>query len=163
MRRSPPDRPPPPLMPGIVVASRFRVERVHHLGGGHVVPVARDEETGEEVSLKVGRLSDPTHGAIHAVEVRALSRLHHPNVARLVAHGVCAETELRYLAIEHVAGLTLQRFVDLHAPVGPANLRVMGLGLAAALAEIHRRGSPCRACSTRTTWSWAGSAGCGGR
>jgi eukaryotic-like serine/threonine-protein kinase len=113
---------------------RYRVVRPLAAGGMGVVYIARDAELDRAVALKV------VHAAGHArirTEAQALARVSHPNVVsiyELVEHG-----SRLYLAMEYVAGTTLERWL---AAV-PRSARAIVDAFAAAgagLVAVHAAG-----------------------
>jgi serine/threonine-protein kinase len=101
-----------PFRRGRLLGGRFTLERQLGSGGTGTVWLAQDRETGGPVALKF----------LHSFqldldrEAEALARLDHPNIARLVLHGL--EQELVYLAIEYVEGISLDLIIGSHAERG---------------------------------------------
>jgi serine/threonine protein kinase len=114
-------------------------------GGMGVVYRARERDTDRVVALKVirrERLQHPDMVNRFHREALAAARLSHPNV--VAVFGADQEGEVHYLAMEYVAGLTLQRLVEESGPLSVAHacevIRQSALGLqhAADQALVHR-------------------------
>src|SRR5690606_15049869 len=86
------------------VAGRFVVARLLGAGGMGAVYLARDEQLGEEVALKVIAglgLLDPSAADRLRREASTARRISHPNVVRL--HDIGEEHGLLFLSMEYVA------------------------------------------------------------
>src|SRR5215475_13845583 len=80
---------PDELCTGLLVAGRYRLERVVGEGGMGVVWAARHTLTGKKCALKflkATRASDPRNHARLLLEARSACAVRHPNVAQ--AHDV---------------------------------------------------------------------------
>src|SRR5262249_25429350 len=91
------------------------------LGGGGMGPVfkARHRQLDKIVALKVladQLVLEPEAQARFQQEVRAISRLNHPNIVQ--AHDAAVE-EAPYLAMEYVAGEDLARLLNHHGRLPP--------------------------------------------
>ncbi|MBI2570254.1 MAG: tetratricopeptide repeat protein, partial [Candidatus Schekmanbacteria bacterium] len=77
-------------------------------GGMGVVYRAEHAETAETVALKTVRLPDA--GLLQSIrrEIRALARLRHPGIIRIVAEGL--HEGMPWYAMEHPEGVTLRRW-----------------------------------------------------
>ncbi|MET8976162.1 serine/threonine-protein kinase [Streptomyces sp. NPDC004539] len=71
-------------------------------------------------------------------EARATARIDHPNVVRV--YDVVDEGELLWIIMELVRGRSLERLTAEDGPLGPAHAARIGLGLVAALQQVHARG-----------------------
>jgi serine/threonine protein kinase len=109
-------------------------------GGWSVVYEAVLEPTGRRAAVKVMRRkvdARPDAMLRFQREVDALMDLDHPNIVRLLGHGIL--TERMYLVMEHTGGETLGELLkDGKPPVG----RALSIAdeLCAALAHTHARG-----------------------
>jgi serine/threonine-protein kinase len=123
------------------VAGRYRVERV--LGGGAMAKVllARDEELGRRVAIKLldERLaSDQSFRARFSREARLAAGLSHPNVVTVFDAG---EAEGRpYIVMEYVEGRTLDVRLREQGGFPPAEIRRIGLQVCAGLEHAHEHG-----------------------
>ncbi|MFJ3439809.1 protein kinase [Streptomyces sp. NPDC086081] len=71
-------------------------------------------------------------------EARATARIDHPNVVRI--YDVVDEGERLWIVMELVAGRSLERVLAEEGPLGPCETARIGLGLVAALRQVHERG-----------------------
>ncbi|WAZ27087.1 protein kinase [Streptomyces cinnabarinus] len=71
-------------------------------------------------------------------EARATARIDHPNVVRV--YDVVDEGERLWIVMELVAGRSLERLIVEDGPLSPSEAARIGLGLVAALRQVHERG-----------------------
>ncbi|MGN9759071.1 protein kinase domain-containing protein [Streptomyces sp. SD31] len=71
-------------------------------------------------------------------EARATARIDHPNVVRV--YDVVDEGERLWIVMELVSGRSLERIMAEEGPLGPCAAARIGLGLVAALRQVHARG-----------------------
>lgn len=71
-------------------------------------------------------------------EARATARIDHPNVVRV--YDVVDEGERLWIVMELVAGRSLERILAEDGPLSPGETARIGLGLVAALRQVHARG-----------------------
>lgn len=71
-------------------------------------------------------------------EARATARIDHPNVVRV--YDVVDEGERLWIVMELVAGRSLERILSETGPLSPGETARIGLGLVAALRQVHERG-----------------------
>ncbi|MFI5549662.1 protein kinase [Streptomyces sp. NPDC051738] len=71
-------------------------------------------------------------------EARATARIDHPNVVRV--YDVVDEGERLWIVMELVAGRSLERTMAEEGPLGPRETARIGMGLVAALRQVHARG-----------------------
>ncbi|WP_435850039.1 protein kinase domain-containing protein [Streptomyces massasporeus] len=71
-------------------------------------------------------------------EARATARIDHPNVVRV--YDVVDEGERLWIVMELVAGRSLERILAESGPLSPGATARIGLGLVAALRQVHERG-----------------------
>lgn len=114
----------------------------HEIGAGGMGTVFVARRPGDRpVALKVLRrvaLEGPGRARFER-EVRVLSAIDHPNVARLLDAGAVPGGRPWYV-MELVDGEDLERRVDAHGPLPVDEVLAALDGCAAALAELHRRG-----------------------
>ncbi len=125
-------RPAPPEELG-----EYRIERLLGRGAMGEVYLAHDRLLDRSVAIKLlpaATLDDASRERFLR-EARALARLRHPNV--VVIYRVGTARGRPYLVYEYCAGQTLRA---LDAPLAPARVVELGVGLARGLAAAHRAG-----------------------
>lgn len=131
--------------PGARVAGRFVVERQLGTGGMGAVYLARDEQLGEIVALKViagSALLDPAAADRFRREASAARRISHPNVVRI--HDIGEEQGVLFLSMEYIAGASLASLLERHGTLPLPQLRDVvaqvcaGLGAAHEVGVVHR-------------------------
>ncbi len=100
---------------------------------------ARDPRLGRTVALKTIRAagSDPAATQRLMTEARAVAALSHPNIAHV--YDVGESDGVPYVAMEYVQGESLDATLA-SGPLPAASVLAIGLALANALGEAHRRG-----------------------
>jgi serine/threonine protein kinase len=98
---------------------------------------AADESEGSRVAVKIVRSGDPEFARRLAQEVRALERLEHPGLVRLLDAGLTDGQA--YLVMELVDGSTLAHSLE-RGPLTPIRTAAVGAQLAGALAYVHEQG-----------------------
>jgi serine/threonine protein kinase len=116
---------------------RYRLVRLLGQGGMSDVYEAIDERSATAVAIKFVRSADPELARRFAQEVRALGRVEHPGLVRLIGTGLADDHA--YLVMELVQGSTLAEALR-HGPLGPERTASLGASLAGALAYVHSRG-----------------------
>lgn len=95
----------------------YRVERLLGSGGMGMVYLAQraDEQFDQQVAIKVGlhRLVDPQTELRLRHERQFLADLDHPNIARLFDGGT-TDDGVPYLVMEHIDGVRIDMYCDLH-------------------------------------------------
>ncbi len=133
------------VQPGGRVAGRFVVERPLGAGGMGAVYLARDEQLGEVVALKViagAALLDPAAADRFRREASAARRISHPNVVRI--HDIGEEQGVLFLSMEYIAGDSLSSLLSRHGTLPLPQLRDLvsqvcaGLGAAHEVGVVHR-------------------------
>jgi len=122
-----------------------RFELVERLGSGNFsdVYLARDDDPGDgptEVAFKLFRTIDrgpAQERALSSLEFRMLSRLRHPNLARVYDYGVDTETSRSYFTMELLRGVD---FLEAVPGLEPLDLLPLAVGTCRALHHIHTRG-----------------------
>ncbi|WP_367323051.1 protein kinase [Streptomyces sp. HUAS ZL42] len=105
---------------------------------------ATDEMLDRPVAVKEMRIDglDPedtrTRRERTLREARATARIDHPNVVRV--YDVVDEGERLWIVMELVAGRSLERIMAEDGPLGLAEAARIGLGLVAALRQVHAGG-----------------------
>ncbi len=127
------------IIRGMSVAALSRYQVVKELGAGAMgrVSLALDSATGELVALK--RLHEMVAlqgGARLRRESKALERIAHPNVVKVLGYG--EEDGIPYLVMEYVRGTDLTQYVT-EKPSLEKIMQVF-IGIANALAAVHGQG-----------------------
>jgi serine/threonine protein kinase len=128
-----PSEEPLPEIPG------YRIDTLLGSGGVGSVYVARQVSTGLQVAIKVVRSVGIGSQAVvrFRQECRALARLAHPGIVRLVETGSTAG--LTYLVMEFIDGLPLDAWLAERSP-SPARCVAVASQILAALAHAHDAG-----------------------
>jgi eukaryotic-like serine/threonine-protein kinase len=111
-------------------------------GGMANVLDAVDIRTGERVALKI--LQSRCSGVSEVVsrfirEGRALQKMNHPNIVRVIDHGVSEGGEV-WIAMERLHGATLDDLLRDEGRLPPERAIRLLLDVAKALATVHARG-----------------------
>src|SRR4051794_3374743 len=126
--------------PGVILGSRYRLERRIASGGVATVWLAQDTQLERDVAVKV--LSDvltekPGYVERFRREARVAARLSNPNLVGVLDYS--GEAERPYIAMEYVAGGTLaDRIAD--GETDEVDPRRLARQLLSALAAIHAAG-----------------------
>ncbi len=126
---------------GTRVAGRFVIERPLGAGGMGAVYLARDEQLGEAVALKViagMALLDPGSAERLRREASMARRISHPNVVRM--HDLGEENGLLFVSMEYVAGESLAARIQRLGTLTPSQLRPILAQLCEGLAAAHAAG-----------------------
>ena len=128
------------LLPGLMFANRFEIDRTAGAGGMGTVYRARDRYSGDWVALKLlhnSRASGPEAERFER-EAQLLAELRHPGIVGYVAHGQTPEGQ-RYLAMEWLDGEDLSERLR-RGPLSITDTVALVHHIAAALAVAHERG-----------------------
>ncbi|MFE6134157.1 serine/threonine-protein kinase, partial [Streptomyces sp. NPDC056437] len=133
-----------PGIPGLLVAERYRLDESIGQGGMGRVWRAADVILDRPVAVKEMRMNetDVEDTRIRRErtmrEARATARIDHPNVVRV--YDVVEESDRLWIVMELVDSRSLEQLLVEQGPVTPREAARIGLGLAAALREVHARG-----------------------
>jgi len=128
---------------GPVAFGRYRVQEKLGAGGMGAVYLARDDELGRDVAVKVLRpltaVGEPPRELIERFrrEARAVALLSHANVVRVYDQGM--DGDFPYLVMELVAGPTLADRIA-EGPLEVRAVRTLGIQIASALDAAHAAG-----------------------
>lgn len=122
-----------------------RYQVVDQLGAGAMAQVyrARDEMLGREVAIKVVQTAHLSEFAAEqfrarfATEARVVAGLSHPNI--VAVHDIGVEDGKPYLVMELAQGASLKQRIE-QGPMGPGEVRALGVQIAGALEAAHRDG-----------------------
>ncbi|MEU4488270.1 protein kinase [Streptomyces purpurascens] len=127
-----------------MVTGRYRLVESIGQGGMGRVWRAADEMLDRPVAVKEMRIDgidaedNRTRRERTLREARATARIDHPNVVRV--YDVVDEGERLWIVMELVAGRSLERILAEDGPLSPGETARIGLGLVAALRQVHARG-----------------------
>ncbi len=130
---------------GLVLGNYRVLDRIG-AGGMGVVFKAEHVEMRRLVAIKVLPLSegqDPRLLQRFLAEMRAVARLHHPNIVAAIDAGKAQDIDpdvaaLRYFVMEYVPGQDLEEHVRANGPLAPARACDLAHQVASALAEAHK-------------------------
>ncbi|MFF4485094.1 serine/threonine-protein kinase [Streptomyces sp. NPDC001544] len=126
------------------MAGRYRLAESIGQGGMGRVWRAADEILDREVAVKEMRIDGldaedtRTRRERTLREARATARIDHPNVVRV--YDVVDAGERLWIVMELVAGRSLEHIMATEGPLGPREAARIGLGLVAALRQVHAGG-----------------------
>ncbi|MEV6948630.1 protein kinase [Streptomyces sp. NPDC051172] len=126
------------------MTGRYRLVESIGQGGMGRVWRATDEMLDRPVAVKEMRIDGldaedaRTRRERTLREARATARIDHPNVVRV--YDVVDEGERLWIVMELVGGRSLERIMVEEGPLGPGETARIGLGLVAALRQVHARG-----------------------
>lgn len=131
----------PRLLP-LVLAGRYRLERLLGEGGMGLVFGARDERLGREVAVKLLKPEVYAASAVQArfqQEARMLAALAHPGIIAIFDSGELEDGHA-YLVMERLHGAPLGALLERHGAGSPRQVASLLRQTAAALAAAHRAG-----------------------
>ena len=132
-------------MIGRVVKGKYKIYDEVGSGGFATVYLGRNMDTNEIVAIKVLNqqyTSDPRYVERFRREARLAERLRHPNVVRILDHGI--EEGLHFLVMEFVEGLTLNEVIarrgrlSVQEAISYAEQACAGLEAAHQAGVVHR-------------------------
>ncbi len=127
---------------GELLADRYCVERLLGAGGMGVVYLARDNELGEAVAVKVIRrdqlAAEDTAMERFRNEIRLARRLSHRNIVR--THDFGRDGTAHFVTMEYVEGTTLRAVLDRRGRLGISATLAVARQLADALECAHEAG-----------------------
>ena len=130
------------MLKGAVIAERYRLDAPLGRGGHAEVWRAIHVATGGAVAVKLVRPSlhqDPTVLTRFDREARETAALRHPNTVRVLDFGRL-DDDTRYLVMELVDGVPLDRRVAESGPLAPADAVHVAAQILRSLGEAHARG-----------------------
>ncbi len=137
----------PELEPGMLLADRYRIDRLLGRGGMGAVFLASDEVLGEHVAVKVisSMWSSDSAGLVDRFrrEASAARKVSSPNVIRIHDLGETRDG-LLYLSMEYFKGRTLAELLEKRGALDPRNTRDIvgqicdGLQAAHDAGVVHR-------------------------
>jgi eukaryotic-like serine/threonine-protein kinase len=128
------------MVPGTVLAARYRLEEIVGTGGMAIVWRARDERLERPVAVKMmsdALSANPAYVARFAQEARIAAQISHPNLVEIFDYDATAAQP--YLVMQFVDGGTLEGWLartTLDTPV----IEDLARDLLAALSAVHLHG-----------------------
>jgi serine/threonine-protein kinase len=131
----------PDVITGTLVDGRYKV--LSRLGSGGMADVflAKDEQLGRNVALKLLHrrfAADPGFVERFRREAQAAAGLQHPNVVSVYDRGAYDETY--YIAMEYLPGRSLKELIRQEAPIDPIRAIDITIQILKAARFAHRRG-----------------------
>ncbi|HTW12926.1 MAG TPA: Stk1 family PASTA domain-containing Ser/Thr kinase [Solirubrobacteraceae bacterium] len=126
---------------GAIIDGRYRVLSRVGAGGMADVYLARDEQLGREVALKLLHrrfAEDPDFVERFRREAQAAASLSHPNVVSVFDRGEFDGTY--YIAMEYLSGRSLKQLIRDEAPLEPGRAVDLAVQILKAARFAHRRG-----------------------
>lgn len=127
------------LQPGEFVSERFQIQSALDTGSVAEVYHAIERPGGRSIALKVfleRHAGERAGGRRVRRELKALQRLVHPNVARVLGTGVTQDGHF-WIATEYVEGETLRRYLRRQRILGIEETLSLAVQLAEALSAAH--------------------------
>ncbi|HKO90950.1 MAG TPA: serine/threonine-protein kinase, partial [Polyangiaceae bacterium] len=128
------------VLPGEVLAGKYKVERVLGAGGWGVVLAARNLQLGQRVAIKLlAQEKTPGTQARLLREARAVARIQSDHVVQVYDVG-CTDSDTPYIVMEYLEGQDLAALLQRSSAV-PVPLAIHWvLQACAGLAAAHRHG-----------------------
>ena len=141
---APVDPRPTPVVPavGMVLAGKYRVERLLGSGGMGFVMAARHVSLGKLVALKLMHANvavDPSSSQRFVREARAASRLHSEHIVRVIDLDTLADGS-PYIAMEYLEGEDLGALLATRGRRPPDEVATYVVQVCEAIAEAHAAG-----------------------
>jgi len=126
---------------GDLIAGRYELEELTGTGGMSRVYVARDNQLGRRVAVKILHerfADDPDHVERFRREAQAVAKLNHQNIVTVIDRG---ESDGRqYIVFEHVEGDDLKELVARTGPLPVRRALDLGIQIGRALSFAHDNG-----------------------
>jgi serine/threonine-protein kinase len=126
------------LLEGKVLGERYKVQSLIGGGGMANVYLGFDTILNREVAIKVLKLEyandDDFIRRFHR-EAQNATSLSHPNIVTI--YDVDDEDDIYYMVMEYVDGMTLKRYIQLHAPLDPEEAVMITTQIAEAIQHAH--------------------------
>jgi serine/threonine protein kinase len=117
----------------------YVIERLIGEGRSSRVFLARHEVLARRSAIKILSIDDPARLERFRLEARALSKIDHPSVVKVLDFGTTDQGET-FLAMELVEGESLESVIADEAPLRPERAARIVARIAEGLAAIHRVG-----------------------
>src|SRR4051812_590288 len=119
----------------------YRLGKAIGMGAAANVVEAVHHETGELVALKILNAEFASRSDVvsrFVREGRALQRLRHPNIVRVIDHGVSESGDV-WIAMERLDAVTLDTLMR-NRPLTPARALPLAIDVASGLGAVHEAG-----------------------
>jgi serine/threonine protein kinase len=136
-------QPPFEPKPGIVVAGKYRVERVIGEGGMGIVVAATHVELDQHVAIKFLLPEAMRHGAVverFLREAKVAAKVKSEHVARVTDVGKVEPSGVPFIVMEYLEGSDLGALIDASGRLPLDEACEIGLQACEALAEVHAAG-----------------------
>ena len=127
---------------GLLIAGKYRLERLIARGGMGAVYQGRHVELDRPVAVKLLRhdvIADAQARERFRREARAVARIRHPNVADLYDYGALPEGDA-YIVMELVRGETLRQHLERVGRLSVGEASRIGAQIAEGIEAAHRSG-----------------------
>src|SRR5689334_9843294 len=124
-----------------LIAGRYELEELTGSGGMSRVYVARDNQLGRRVAVKILHeryADDPEYVERFRREALAVARLNHPNIVTVIDRG--DSDGIQYIVFEHVEGEDLKRLVERTGPLPVRRTVELAIQIGRALSFAHANG-----------------------
>ncbi len=126
------------MLEGKVLGERYKVQSLIGGGGMANVYLGFDSILKREVAIKVLKFEyandDDFIRRFHR-EAQNATSLSHPNIVTI--YDVDDEDDIYYMVMEYVDGMTLKRYIQLHAPLDPEEAVMITAQIAEAIQHAH--------------------------
>lgn len=129
-----------PLENGIILANRYRIERILGQGGMGAVYLATDENLGTHVAVKENLNVSPESERQFKREATLLATLRHNHLPRVTNHFVTEGQQ--YLVMDFVEGEDLKERLNREGRQSEAEVKRWGEQICDALGYLHTRTPP---------------------
>ena len=129
----------PALVPGHVIAGKFRIERVLGIGGMGAVAAATHLQLDELVAIKIllpKLAANPEYAARFQREARAAVKIKSEHVVRVLDVGVL-DDGCPYMVMEYLQGMDLAQLVQEVGPLEPSIAATYVIHACHAIAAAH--------------------------
>jgi hypothetical protein len=128
------------LEAGMLLAERYRIERVLGRGGMGAVYLAMDENLGTHVAVKENLNVSPESERLFKREATLLASLRHHHLPRVTNHFVLEEQQ--YLVMDYVEGEDLKERLARSGPLPEVDVQAWAVDICDALSYMHSLNPP---------------------
>lgn len=124
---------------GTTINQKYKIEGFVGRGGMSVVYRSRHVLMGNDVALKLLRVSDPHSTQRFQIEAKAVSSLTHKNIIKMFEFGL-TEEDTPFLAVEYLSGSPLSELINGYGSIAQEVALGWFSQIAHALKEAHTHG-----------------------